>query len=131
MDKVGQPYILHPLRVMLRLDSLTEKMVGVLHDLIEDTGWTLEKLTGQGYPPEVIVALDRLTRRPKEEYEDFIERLKNDSLARRVKLADLEDNLDVSRLPEITSRDLARLDKYRRAREVLMAVQALARVQPK
>lgn len=119
VDKVGQPYILHPLRVMLRLKSQQERMIAVLHDVVEDTNQTLADLARLGYPPEVILALDKLTIRPGEEYEDFIARLGPDPVARRVKLADLEDNMDVSRLPEITPKDEKRLDKYRRAQKQL------------
>ncbi len=115
-DKVGQPYILHALRVMLRLETEHERMVGVLHDVVEDTPYTLDELRRLGYPDPVIVAVDGLTRRPEETYEQFIERASANPIARRVKLADLEDNMDVRRLPAVTEQDRARLDRYVRAR---------------
>ena len=114
-DKAGQTYILHPLRVMMRLETETERMVAVLHDVVEDSPWTLERLRGLGYPEEVLGALDCLTKREGETYEAFIERLLPNPLARRVKRADLEDNLDVRRLPAVTAKDAERLARYRAA----------------
>ena len=107
VDKAGLPYVLHPIRVMLALDSETERIVGVLHDLIEDTDCSLEDLRHKGFPPEVIGAVDCLTRRPGEDYDAYVARVRINPVARRVKLADLEDNLDASRLPEITPKDQA------------------------
>ncbi len=112
VEKAGQPYILHLLRVMFRVDSEQERMVAVLHDLVEDTHYTLDDLRALGYPPDVLAALDGLTRRPDETYEQFIERAAANPLARRVKLADLEDNLDIRRLSVLTGRDLERLQRY-------------------
>ncbi|MCP3102027.1 GTP pyrophosphokinase [Myxococcus sp. K15C18031901] len=114
-DKAGQPYVLHPLRLMLRLETEEERTVAVLHDVVEDTPWTLEKLREAGYAEPVLRALDNLTRRKDETYEAFIERLRPDALARRVKLADLEDNMDVRRLVAVTARDTERLARYRAA----------------
>lgn len=114
-DKAGQPLILHALRVMLRLDSDLERIVGVLHDVIEDTGHTLDSLRERGYSEEVLRALDCLTKRDGETYEQFVERVRTNPIARRVKIADLEDNLDLRRLLELTGEDLERLKKYQRA----------------
>ncbi|WNG50053.1 GTP pyrophosphokinase [Archangium minus] len=114
-DKAGQTYILHPLRVMFRLETETERMVAVLHDVVEDSPWTLERLRELGYPEEVLGALDCLTKREGETYEAFIERVRPHPLARRVKLADLEDNMDVRRLAAVTSKDAERLARYRAA----------------
>ncbi|QAT82840.1 GTP pyrophosphokinase [Corallococcus coralloides] len=111
-DKAGQPYILHPLRVMLRLSSDAERTVAILHDVVEDTPYTLERLRGLGYPEDVLSALDCLTKREGEGYEAFIERLRPHPLARRVKLADLEDNMDVRRLKDVTHKDTERLSRY-------------------
>lgn len=112
VDKVGQPYILHLLRVMLRLDGEQAQIVGVLHDLVEDTSYTFADLRAMGYAEELVQALDCLTRRSTESYEAFIERASANPLARRVKLADLEDNMDIRRLPAIGEKDLARLNRY-------------------
>jgi (p)ppGpp synthase/HD superfamily hydrolase len=114
-DKSGKTYILHPLRVMMRLETDTERMVAILHDVVEDTPWTLERLRGLGYPEEVLSALDCLTKREGETYEAFIERILPHPLARRVKRADLEDNMDVRRLLAFTPRDAERLARYRAA----------------
>lgn len=111
----GSPYILHPLAVMLRLHSDYERMTAVLHDVVEDTDITLDDLHREGYPPVVVEAVDALTRRENETYEAFIERIKPNALAVRVKLADLEHNMDVRRLPVVTQSDTERLEKYRRA----------------
>ncbi len=114
-DKAGQTYILHPLRVMMRLDTEAERMAAVLHDVVEDTPYTLERLRELGYPPEVLQALECLTKREGESYEAFIERVRPFPLARRVKLADLEDNMDVRRLTSVGPKEAERLARYRAA----------------
>ena len=119
VDKAGAPYILHVLRVMLRLTTPEERMAAALHDVVEDCGWTLDRLRAEGFPEEVIAGIDAVTRRDSESYEEFVLRAKAHPIGRRVKLADLEDNSDVTRLSEITERDQARLDKYRRAMDTL------------
>lgn len=118
-DRSGAPYILHPLRVMFRLRSEEQRIVAILHDVVEDSDWTLDRLRAEGFPAAVVQAIDCVTRRPEESYEAFVERSKSDPLARAVKLADLDDNLDLSRLPEITEQDLARLNRYKRAKLAL------------
>ena len=119
LDKFGQPYVLHPFRVMLRLTTETERIVGVLHDVIEDTATTVDDLRQMGYSEEILQALDGVTKREGESYEDFVQRSKGNPISRRVKLADLEDNMDIRRLPAVTARDLERLARYRKAWTVL------------
>jgi (p)ppGpp synthase/HD superfamily hydrolase len=114
-DKAGQTYILHPLRVMMRLETEAERMAAILHDVVEDTPYTLERLRQLGYPEEVLGALDCLTKREGESYEVFIERVRPHPLARRVKLADLEDNMDVRRLQAVGPKEAERLARYRAA----------------
>jgi len=114
-DKADQTYILHPLRVMMRLDTDEERTVAILHDVVEDTPYTLERLRELGYPENILGALDALTRRQDETYEAFIERLRPLALARRVKLADLEDNMDVRRTGTLSDKDVERLGRYLRA----------------
>jgi (p)ppGpp synthase/HD superfamily hydrolase len=114
-DKAGQTYILHPLRVMMRLETEAERMAAILHDVVEDTPYTLERLRQLGYPEEVLGALDCLTKRDGETYEAFIERVRPHPLARRVKLADLEDNMDVRRLLTVGPKETERLARYRAA----------------
>jgi (p)ppGpp synthase/HD superfamily hydrolase len=118
-DKGGAPYILHPLRLMLRMTTDAERMVAVLHDVVEDTEWTEEALRKKGYPETVLGPLRALTKRQGESYEEFIDRAALDPVARRVKLADLEDNMDLRRIPQPTTGDLDRLVRYRRAWSLL------------
>jgi (p)ppGpp synthase/HD superfamily hydrolase len=114
-DKAGAPYILHPLRLMLRMRSEMEMMAAILHDVVEDSDWTLDKLRQAGFPDEVVQAVECLTHRDGETYEEFIERVRVNAIARKVKLADLEDNMDIRRLSAVTERDTQRLHKYHAA----------------
>ena len=114
-DKAGVAYILHPLRVMLMLETEAERIVGVLHDVVEDTAVTYEDLRVAGFTEEILAALDSVTRRDDEDYEAFVLRAGQNPIGRRVKLADLKDNSDLSRIPSPTEKDYARLEKYRRA----------------
>ena len=93
-DKAGKPYILHPLRVMNMGKTEEEMICGVLHDVIEDTDLTLENLRQEGYTEEIVNAVDAISRRDGECYDDFIERIATNHLATRVKLNDLIDNMD-------------------------------------
>jgi len=122
-DKVGLPYILHPLRVMFRCGDDVERVVAVLHDVVEDTTTTLDELRKQGYAKEIVDAVDAITQRGGESKEDYMQRLVRNSIARRVKLADLEDNMDLRRLPEITERDRARLNRYIKAWQKLKGIE--------
>ncbi|WP_404941408.1 HD domain-containing protein [Pseudomonas danubii] len=119
VDKGGAPYILHPLRVMLRLSEPREQLVAVLHDVIEDSPVTLEQLRGEGFSEEVLQALAALTKVEGEDYSVFIRRAAQNPLARRVKRADLAENSDLSRIPEPSEDDRRRLEKYRQAIEYL------------
>ncbi len=114
-DKHGQPYILHPLRVMNAVDDETAKVVAVLHDVVEDTSVTAEDLRREGFDEAVLAAVECLTHRHGETYADYVVRCKADSIARRVKLADLEDNSRPSRAllrPDRIEPDIGRLRKY-------------------
>jgi (p)ppGpp synthase/HD superfamily hydrolase len=119
VDKYGAPYILHPLRVMMRMGTEEAMMAAVLHDVVEDSAWTLEGLKAEGFSEAVLEAVDRLTKRGGESYEVFIERAMGSPLARLVKLADLEDNMDPKRIRELSERDWERLKKYHRAWEAI------------
>jgi (p)ppGpp synthase/HD superfamily hydrolase len=118
-DRCGAPYILHPLRVMSRVRSDPARIVAILHDVVEDTKWTFTDLRTAGFPEDLLAALDCVTKREGESYEDFVKRSASNSLAREVKIADLEDNMDVRRLPGFTAEDMSRLNKYRRAWDCL------------
>lgn len=114
-DRAGAPYVLHPLRMMFRVETDAEKMVAVLHDVVEDSDWTLDELRAEGFPEEVVTAVDHLTRREGESYDDFVRRAAAHPVARRVKIADLEDNMDVRRTGTVTEKDTERLTRYHRA----------------
>jgi (p)ppGpp synthase/HD superfamily hydrolase len=113
-DKAGAPYILHPLRVMLSLEGDADRIVGVLHDVIEDCpGWTPERLREEGFSEPILTALAHVTKlSDNEDYTAFIARAAANPIAARVKRADLLDNLDVRRLPVVTEKDGRRLSKY-------------------
>lgn len=116
LDKAGRDYIGHPLRVMEMGKTEDEKIVGVLHDVIEDTDWTFEKLEAEGFSREVIEALKCVTKLSENEnYDDFIERVKKNPLAVAVKINDLTDNMDIRRLPYLSDKDVKRLKKYLKA----------------
>jgi (p)ppGpp synthase/HD superfamily hydrolase len=108
----GRPYIEHPFRVMNAGHTLQEKIVGILHDVVEDTSWTLEQLADEGFSNEIVEGVDAMTRRDNESYDDYIVRLQGNSVAVRVKLNDLTDNMDIRRWKEVQYHDLARLQKY-------------------
>jgi (p)ppGpp synthase/HD superfamily hydrolase len=114
-DRFGAPYILHPLRVMMRMTSEEERIAAVLHDVIEDSDWTLHNLCKEGFSEVILQAVDCLTRRQGEPYFEYIERLKPNPLARAVKIADLEDNMDMKRIDTVTNKELDRLARYHQA----------------
>ena len=115
-DKSGKEYIGHPLRVMEMGMTEQEKIVGVLHDVVEDSDWTFEALEAEGFSPEIISALRCVTKTSENEnYDDFIERVKKNPLATAVKINDLTDNMDIRRLPYLSDKDVKRLKKYLKA----------------
>ena len=126
-DKFGRPSILHPLRVMQRVETDAEKIVAVLHDVVADTNWTLARLAERGFPKHLLDALDCVTKRKGESYTALMRRCASHPIARRVKLADLEDNMDLRRLPQITDRDRKRLNKYLRAYRVALTCTGTAK----
>lgn len=116
VDKAGTDYIGHPLRVMEMCETEEEKIVGVLHDVVEDTDWTFEMLEAEGFSSEVIGALRCVTKQSKDEnYDEFIERVLTNELARQVKLCDLKDNMNLRRISAPSEEDLQRIEKYRKA----------------
>jgi len=116
-DKAGAPYILHPLRVMLSLAGEEERIVGVLHDVVEDCpDWTLDRLRQEGFSDTVLTALQSVTKSADDaDYMAFVARAAANPIGRRVKRADIADNLDLRRLPTITAQDIERLNRYRAA----------------
>ena len=114
-DRYEQPYILHLVRVMQRVHTVDEKIIAMLHDIVEDTDWTLDMLKQEGFPGHIVTAVDYLTRRDEQTYEEYIQRLKTDPLAIKVKLSDLTDNMDIRRIPVLKAEDFDRLNKYLKA----------------
>lgn len=116
VDKAGAPYILHPLRVMLAVKTNEERIVAVLHDVVEDVeGWSFDRLREEGFGETVIAGLESVTKRAGEDYEAFVRRAAENPIGRRVKMADLRDNCDLSRIAAPTEKDHERIAKYRRA----------------
>ena len=120
VDKGGEAYILHPIRVMMSLKDYEHKIVAVLHDVVEDTIVSSEDLRLQGFNEKIIEALIHLTRRKCESYDDFIDRVIKNPIATEVKLADIKDNMDLSRLKNPKEEDYIRLEKYKKARKRLL-----------
>jgi (p)ppGpp synthase/HD superfamily hydrolase len=115
-DKADAPYVLHPLRVMLSVTTNEERIVAVLHDLVEDCpGRSFERLREEGFSERVLTALASVTKRDGEEYQHFVRLAAADPIGRRVKLADLRDNCDLTRIAAPTERDHAWIAKYRQA----------------
>jgi (p)ppGpp synthase/HD superfamily hydrolase len=119
VDKAGQPYILHPLRLMLAVTTPHERMVAVLHDVVEDTPVTLDDLKSEGFPPEVLEAIHALTKTEGESRVAAAKRAAGNPVARTVKLADVTDNMDISRIPQPTEKDYARLKEYEQVKALL------------
>lgn len=119
-DKAGQPYILHPLRMMLKLETEQERMVALLHDVLEDTAVTLAELEEAGFSVEVLQAVQTLTRGPGESRMEAAQRAAQDPLALSVKLADNADNLNPKRIAEPQEEDLQRMREYRKVRRFLL-----------
>lgn len=119
IDKAEAPYIFHPIRVSNRCSTDDERIVALLHDTIEDTEVTAEYLLMEGFPRNIVDAILSVTRNEDESYEDFIKRSRLNPIGRQVKLHDLEDNMDITRLEQITESDFSRLNKYLKAYKYL------------
>lgn len=126
-DKGGKPYILHPLRLMMRLRSDDEELmsIAVLHDVVEDSDVTLEDLTKMGFSSRVTDALDLLTHKKGDSYEVYIRKIGTSRDATLVKLEDLRDNSDITRLKGLSEKDHARLMKYNKSFVYLTGVMGL------
>ncbi|WP_304507058.1 GTP pyrophosphokinase [Anaerotignum sp.] len=123
LDKGGNPYILHPIRVMLGCKTLDEKIVAVLHDTLENSGLTAEDLIKEGFSETIVDAVVCLTREIGGDYMEYIQKVSKNPLATAVKLSDLADNMDLKRLPGLTPRDFQRLERYLRAQIILETAQ--------
>ncbi len=120
IDKAGKEYILHPMRVMLRGRNDTEMIVGILHDVVEDTPITIDMLRLEGFSEDILAALECVTKRRGESYGTFIDRVLTNPLATQVKLYDMEDNMNRDRIPYPTPKDEARFRKYEKYHKVIL-----------
>lgn len=124
LDKSNSPYIRHVMRVMEKMTTDEEKIVAVLHDVVEDSSWTFQQLIEEGFSGRIITALKCITKQSDEEdYEKFIERVATNSLATSVKIADLTDNMDIRRYKQLTTTEFSRITKYLKAYHKLIEVQ--------
>ena len=113
-DKAGEPYILRPLRVMFAIEGEDAQTAAVLHDVVEDSGWTLDAQRAEGFSETVVAAVDALTKREGEAYTDFVARAAATPIGRAIKIADLRDNLSDARgLSGVEGKK--RREKYRKA----------------
>lgn len=119
VDKAGKPYYLHPIQVALMCDSTKEKIVALLHDVIEDTSYTIDDLIEIGFDNEIIEAVECLTKRKAEQYEYYIKRVSQNPIAKKVKLNDMTHNCDLTRFEKPTSEDLKRVEKYKKYIQIL------------
>jgi len=119
-DKAGLPYITHPMRVARRLESPEAQVVGWLHDTVEDTALTVDDIASR-FGPETAAAVDAISRRDGEAWPDYLDRVQANPMARRVKISDLIDNSNLSRIPHVTMDDVRRQARYNRALEALIA----------
>ena len=118
-DRYGVIYILHPIRVMLQFNSEPEMIVAILHDIVEKTEWTLDQLHEQGFNEDIIEAVDLLTRRDSQPYMEYIDRLKVNPIARKVKIADIEDNMNPKRMEGLSDKNFEKLARLHKARAIL------------
>ena len=115
VESRGLPYVCHPIRIMLGMKTDEERIVALLHDVVEHTDWTFKALRKEGFRGRIVRAVDHLTKRPGEEYDAYIERLRPHRLARAVKIGDLLDNREQCSGPRQTADDRRRVAKYTKA----------------
>lgn len=124
LDKGGAPYIGHPVRVAAACKSDEAKIVALLHDVVEDganQGWSIARLRAEGFSETIIAAIESVTKRAGEQYDDFVLRAGQSDLGREVKLADISDNMDLTRIAHPSPGDFARIAKYQRAKKTLLS----------
>lgn len=123
MDKAGQAYILHPLRIMQKVQHPDAKIVAVLHDILEDTPTSADDLLALGFSSKIVDAVQAVTKKDGENRFQAVQRTVKNAIACEVKLADLSDNMNLSRLPTISAKDLARFNQYLKIRDILLNAQ--------
>ncbi|MBS6194309.1 MAG: bifunctional (p)ppGpp synthetase/guanosine-3',5'-bis(diphosphate) 3'-pyrophosphohydrolase [Clostridiales bacterium] len=119
-DKGGHPYIGHPLAVAEKVLKPEEKVAALLHDVVEDTDITLEDLEKE-FPPCIVTVVDLVTKKKGPDFsrKKYLEEIRKNEAARQVKLADLEHNMDLGRIPHPTEKDFRRMERYKKDREYL------------
>ena len=120
IDKAKHPYIFQPLRIMFKMKSPEQQIVAVLHDILEDTDTTVVDLISLGFSHEVVDAIVALTKKEGESRIEAAYRAVKNPIARTVKLADVADNMDITRIPDPTTKDLLRLEEYKQVQSILM-----------
>ncbi|WP_156286373.1 bifunctional (p)ppGpp synthetase/guanosine-3',5'-bis(diphosphate) 3'-pyrophosphohydrolase [Oceanivirga salmonicida] len=118
VDKAGRAYIFHPINVMLGVSGYKEKVVALLHDTVEDSNYTLDDLR-KYFTEEIVHTVDLLTKKEGVEYKEYLRLIKENKIARKVKISDLRHNMNLKRLKEVTQKDLDRLEKYKWSKEYL------------
>ncbi len=119
MDKSGMPYVFHPFHLAEQMEDEVTAAVALLHDVVEDTSYTMRDLEALGFPPQVLEAVGMMTRDPAVPYLEYAAKLKDNPVARTVKLADLRHNSDLSRLDTVDEKALRRVEKYKQAIRIL------------
>ena len=119
-DKGGSPYILHPLAVASKQETEIGIVVALLHDVVEDSAYTIEDLRAAGFPSEACDAINLLTHKQGEDYFSYIHKIKTNEIAKSVKIQDLRHNSDTTRLSTVTVKDAKRVEKYQKALDILM-----------
>ena len=120
-DRAGKRYIWHPIHVMLNVKGYNEKIVALLHDIVEDTEVTIPDLKNLKFSKEVIEAVDVITKKKDQEYFSYLKSIKDNSIAKKVKIEDLKHNSDLKRLRFVTQKDMDRFIKYKKALDYLIA----------
>ncbi|MCH7974919.1 MAG: GTP pyrophosphokinase [Bacteroidetes bacterium] len=120
IDKGGSPYILHPLRIMIKMQTDEEMIVALLHDVMEDSKISLKDISKYEFNKKIMSALKDLTYSTDINYEDYIKKISKNKLARKIKLADLTDNMNLNRLPSLNKKDFERINKYHKALKYLL-----------
>jgi (p)ppGpp synthase/HD superfamily hydrolase len=120
VDKAGEPYILHPIQVMLRVSGTEARIAAALHDVVEDSVFTIEVLRKEGFSTSVLEAVAALTKKKGESRLEAASRASKNEIARTVKLADNAENMNLGRIENPTDEDYARLEEYEKVRKILM-----------
>lgn len=119
VDKSGMPYVFHPFHVAEQMTDEVTTIVALLHDVVEDTDYTLEDIAAEGFGKDILEAVALMTHEDDVPYLDYVAKLKDNPIARAVKLADLAHNSDLSRIGEIDEETKRRLEKYKKAKDIL------------